>query len=439
MLKKQIRSLLLSSCTNQQLSKWFDPLSLEPGDEGSLVVYFPHALFAEWFKDNFQSVFEQNMESLPGGARFTYAIKKTSPGAGAGQTPLRGSPKNLGVKDEPRPQNGFADTAASFETFLFNRKNQFPVAAAKELACQGNNNQYNPFVIHAQSGCGKTHLLSAIAGEFIRNVTKNNIFLGTLYEFGTKIRNKSEKSINRNFEDYSALFLDNFQDCQEDQDMQNILVLTLDTFLNAKKTVAIAMDNHPAAYPGFSAKLRSRLEGGLLVEIKKPDLDVRRQYAQQQNDLLSLGLKKNDLLSVAQQYQEFRQIQGALRKVAAFKALATEDEPMDLDQLLKSINTTQANPLTKQLIIEKTARYFGLDSLELTGKGRKSNVASARQVAMYLCRELLGTPLSGIGESFGGKNHSTVIYAVNKITYLVKGNKDMHNIVSELKKLCTSL
>lgn len=439
-LKKALRQHLQQTCQEQDLRQWYDPLAITLSkDDKRLDVQFPHPFFAQWFSATAQVTFESRLREFLGDG---YALRYTSGNGGSPQAaPARAAAaRQLDYPFGPR---------FTFDTFLHNRKNQFPVASAKEVARDGrdpHDRVYNPFVVCGGSGNGKTHLLRAIANELSRSRDDNAIFCGAVDELGTRFSGLSASGPGAAQERQQArsrlcaqevLVVDDLQRLRDLPFLQDELTFAFDHFHDNGKQMVFACSGKLADLDFLSPKLRSRLEWGLIVELREPDLDVRVKFIQQQSRSRNIQLSKEHVLTLAQRFREFRHLQGILVKVGAYRQLVNRDiQDRELEQILRHTDSGKTTSLTPETVIAATAEQFGIPARDIVGDKRQQSIVQARQVAMFLCRELLGSSFPALGRVFGGKDHSTAMYAVRKIKQLQQSDKDMQLLVTDLKRKC---
>lgn len=470
--KHSLRQHLEKVFANQELAKWFDPLAMTVDEEQRLIRFsFPHAFFRQWFMQTIQPSFEKQAVSHLTGMTFVYEggndIDDTSrrmSSLSEGDFDQDGSvPSDIVTAISHQPFEPAQDqavrtsfssnstrprasakravtvnshsplTSHTFDTFIMNRKNDFPVAAAQEAVNKALSPAYTPFVIYGQSGSGKTHLLGAMANALHNNAPDLPFFYGGV-EYLDHI---SLSHFRSSLIQEQVVFLDDIQRAYVNPELQDALVALIDFFHASSRLLALCADSHPAGSPGVSQKLLSRLTGGLLVEVKKPDMDIRRQYLQQKNSDNTLGLSKEHILSLAQHYQDIRSIDGLLARISAYRSLLHRQEA-DMDKFFeRTLEESHSQRfLTSDKILEIVGRHFSVSPQDIAGKKRDKSVALARPVAMLLCRELLGLSLERVGQIFGGRDHSSVLYSLNKIKGLQESNKDTNTKVSTLKHLC---
>ncbi|WP_101396309.1 chromosomal replication initiator protein DnaA [Phycicoccus duodecadis] len=326
----------------------------------------------------------------------------------------------------------------TFDTFVIGASNRFAHAAAVAVA-EAPAKAYNPLFVYGDSGLGKTHLLHAI-GHYARALFPN---VKVRYvnseeftnDFINSIRDDKAANFQRRYRDVDVLLIDDIQFLQGKVQTQEEFFHTFNTLHNASKQVVITSDVPPKLLTGFEARMRSRFEMGLLTDVQPPDLETR----------IAILRKKaiQERLSVPDDVHEFiasristniRELEGALIRVTAFASLNRQPVDMSLAEivlrdLIPDDSTSQVTPAT---IIAQTAAYFGLTIEDLQGQSRSRVLVTARQIAMYLCRELTDLSLPKIGQQFGGRDHTTVMHAEKKIRQLMAERRAIYNQVTEL-------
>jgi len=440
--KQTLRHHLETFFPSPELNRWFDPLVVDFDEEKKqLRLGFPHQYFRDWFMRAVKQDFERHAMAFAGNMAIVYEgdVRPCAPahlgntGTAAGGTESVKS-RPAATDNAAGHQHTLLHRHFSFDTFLVNRKNDFPLAAAKECVAKAAHPPYTPFVIYGQSGAGKSHLLGAMANALHEN--GNPQYFGNITYLERIISSPGRHAPAA--EQY--VFIDDTQRVSACPEMQDALAALIDMFQASGRLLALSFDVHPAQSPGIGQKLSSRLAAGLVVEIKRPDLDIRRQYVQRKNTLHSLCLSKEQILAVAQRYQDIRGIDGALARLSAYRTLLNpgdgEGDPpaQDISSILD--RGTEHTFLTPVSIILTVAREFSLPPEELTGKNRDKTASLARHIAILLCRELLGLSLVQTGRIFAGRDHSSVLYSIRKIKQLQASNKDMNKKVENLRKLC---
>lgn len=455
--KHTLRRHLEKGFAEQELAQWFDPLDIIIDEtDHAIHVRFPHAFFGQWFMKARKEAFEERLAPYIHAMRIVYDEGRVSgdkrsahPDAVRAKfsviSPDGGDRKRPHFFDARSPAADATDQASaknphlllerySFDSFIRNKKNDFPLAAAREAVENAFSPASIPFIIYGQSGSGKTHLLGSMANALQRQAPRTVFFYGSA-DYLRHVLRSSPASLQER-----AVFLDDMQKIYHNQELQDALITLIDMFQVLRRLLVLCSDTHPAGHPQVSAKLLSLLGGGVSVELKKPDLDVRMQYLQQKNAGDSLDLSRKNMLSLAQNYQDIRSIDGALAKISLRRSL-TRHFYKNTDSFLKSFmeEPLQQQPLlTLDVILETVAAHFSVSTEELTGKKRDKSVALARPAAMLLCRELLGFSLVRIGQIFSGRDHSSILYSLNKIKSFQKNDKDANMKITALKQMCLS-
>jgi chromosomal replication initiator protein len=325
-----------------------------------------------------------------------------------------------------------------FETFVIGSSNRFAHAAAV-AAAEAPGKAYNPLLIYGDSGLGKTHLLHAI-GHYVRS-----LFTGAKVryvsseeftnEFINAIRDDKASTFHRRYRDVDVLLIDDIQFLEGKIQTQEEFFHTFNTLHNASKQIVITSDRPPKRLEALEDRLRNRFEWGLITDVQPPDLETRIAILRKKAALERLTAPPEVLEFIASKIQtNIRELEGALIRVTAFASL--NGQPVDLtlsEIVLKDLIPEGAEPeITASLIIAQTASYFGLAIEDLCGPSRSRNLVTGRQIAMYLCRELTDLSLPKIGQQFGGRDHTTVMYANNRIRDELAERRSTFNTVTEL-------
>jgi len=326
----------------------------------------------------------------------------------------------------------------TFETFVIGSSNRFPHAAAVAVA-EAPGKAYNPLLVYGESGLGKTHLLHAI-GHYVRSLyTGAKVRYVSSEEFTNEfinaIRDDKQDSFKRRYRDVDVLLIDDIQFLEGKTQTQEEFFHTFNTLHNANKQIVLTSDRAPKRLEALEDRLRNRFEWGLITDVQPPDLETRIAILRKKAAMDRLTAPPDVLEFIASKIQtNIRELEGALIRVTAFANLNRQEVDMTLAEIvLKDLIPEGGEPeITAGLIIAQTAAYFGVTIEELTGPSRGRHLVMARQIAMYLCRELTGLSLPKIGAQFGNRDHTTVMYADRKINQLLAERRAVFNQVSEL-------
>ena len=430
-MKETLRNHLLKSCTDQELKRWFDPLNIQFDPESKQVsVTFPHPFFADWFEAQVQSRFEEQLGQFLGNG---HAISYVNAGPNTAPVPRRESGAVTNRIDFPFGRQ------FTFESFIVNKKNYFPLASAKEVAKQ-DNVVFNPFIICGKNGSGKSHLMRAVANEISKRRNPASVLLCSADELNNIYRVKFAGDVFKartHIFSYDFLFVDELHLLRKEKTLQQELVTIFNHFYDNKKQMIFCCADKLTSYEFLNPTLKSRLEWGLIVTLKQPDLEIRVGYIQEMCRIKKLPLSKEQVLTLAQRFQDFRYLQGILLKLFAFRELVRKDiDKKDFEHILNNTEEKTAEALTPEAIMKTVSEHLGVNLKELTGNKRHHSIAQARQVAMFLCRQLLGISYPALGRAFGGKDHSTVLYSVKKMEQLQQNDKDLKQLLKDLKEKC---
>ena len=337
-----------------------------------------------------------------------------------------------------RSEDGRLNDKYTFDTFVIGSSNRFAHAAAVAVAEQPAR-AYNPLFVYGGSGLGKTHLLHAI-GHYARTLYKGTRvrYVSSeefTNEFINSIRDDKAASFQRRYRDVDILLVDDIQFLSGKVQTQEEFFHTFNTLHNANKQIVVTSDLPPKQLPDFEDRMRSRFEWGLITDVQPPDLETRIAILRKKSIQERLVAPPEVLEFIASKISSnIRELEGALIRVTAFASL--NRQPVDLgitEIVLKDLLPTETGPeITAAQIMTATAAYFGVTVDDLCGSSRSRVLVTARQIAMYLCRELTDLSLPKIGQAFGGRDHTTVMHADRKIRQLMAERRSLFNQVTDL-------
>ncbi len=326
----------------------------------------------------------------------------------------------------------------TFESFVAGSSNRFAHAAAAAVAEQPGKS-YNPLMIYGPSGLGKTHLLHAI-GHYV-NAYYDNLrvkYVSTeelTNDFINAISDNRTAEFRRSYRDVDILLVDDIQFLESKIQTQEEFFHTFNTLHNAQKQIVMTSDRPPKLLEALEPRLRSRFEWGLMTDIQPPDLETRIAILRKKAAWQRLTAGTQVLEFIASRITtNIRELEGALTRVAALASLNRQEIDIQLteDVLKDLVRDGGEVRVDADSIMNATSKYFSISLEELTGASRVATIASARQIAMYLCRELTEMSLPKIGAKFGGRDHTTVLHSVRKINEKMGVDRDLFNQVTEL-------
>ncbi|XVV12790.1 chromosomal replication initiator protein DnaA [Actinoplanes sp. CA-131856] len=354
-------------------------------------------------------------------------------GPGRAQPDIRPSSNPRGTNDGNRLNPKYM-----FETFVIGSSNRFAHAAAVAVA-ESPAKAYNPLFIYGSSGLGKTHLLHAI-GHYATTLghARSVRYVSTeefTNDFINSLRDDKTQAFQRRYRDVDILLIDDIQFLENRERTQEEFFHTFNTLHNANKQIVISSDRSPRQLATLEDRMRTRFEWGLLADIQPPDLETRIAILQKKAAQERMYAPDDVLEFIASRVSNsIRELEGALIRVTAFASLTRSPVQLALaEEVLRDFMPDGAGPeITADQIMVSTADYFGVSLEDLRGHSRSRVLVNARQVAMYLCRELTDLSLPRIGQAFGGRDHTTVMHADRKIRQHMAERRSLYNQIAEL-------
>ena len=410
---------------------------MEPGDRPSASVEVEEVEDLEIdtydrFSDGLSDGQDERVEALVDGranGRIDGAANRLGRGAYGGVP----TPAMVRIDHEARLNPKY-----TFETFVPGSSNRFAHAAAVAVA-EAPAKAYNPLFIYGESGLGKTHLLHAI-GTYGRRLepTMRVRYVSSeefTNDFINSVRVNDVQSFQRRYRDVDLLLIDDIQFLERAEQTQEAFFHTFNTLQLANKQIVISCDRKPEQLSGLQNRLVTRFKSGLITDVQAPDLELRIAILRKKAAKDGMTLQPGVMEFIASKIQSnIRELEGALIRVVAFGSLNKQDIDLKLAEIvLKDLISESDRPdITASTIMAVTAEYFGISLEDLTGSSRTRVLVSARQIAMYLCRELTELSLPKIGQTFGGRDHTTVMHAERKIRSLMTERRNVYNQITEL-------
>ncbi len=326
----------------------------------------------------------------------------------------------------------------TFERFVTGSSNRFAHAAALAVA-ETPSRSYNPLFIHGHAGLGKTHLLQAIAHYVTENYPTYRVRYVTtetlMSEFVDAIRSSTTTEFKRRYRENDVLLIDDIQFLEGKDALQEELFHTFNTLHQADRQIVLSSDRPPDAIPTLEDRLRSRFKMGLITDIQPPDIETRLAILRTRTENDHISIDSDILEFIASNItNNIRELEGALIRATAYAQLTNEPLTLDVAKKVLSdlVNEPEPRTITPQMILESSAAHFGFSIEEICGASRRRPLVSARQVAMYVMRELTDMSYPAIAREFGGRDHTTVIHSVEKVKKLIAERRQVYDQVTEL-------
>ncbi len=428
-------------------------------EHGTLELAVPNTLVRERIEGAYLSLVQDSLRAVAGqdvALRVEVRLAAAEPGLDPlgdflGDT-VRTRPEEPDSASDPLPSDvTLADAAGSthhgdaianpkytFDAFVTGPSNRFAQAAALSVA-ETPGRTYNPLFIYGEAGLGKTHLLQAI-GHYVREnyphyvvrYVSSETFLN---EFVESIRTGTNDLFKKRYRDVNVLLVDDIQFIEKWKETQEEFFHTFNALHEASRQIVLSSDRPPDAIATLENRLRSRFKMGLITDIQPPDLETRLAILRKKAEREPTWIPDEVLAFIATHITDnIRELEGALTRVAAFASLTNEQLTAELaKQVLADIlGDHQPRPVTPGLILEHTSAMFHFSVEEIKGKSRRRPLVTARQVAMYVMRELTDLSYPAIAHEFGGRDHTTVIHAVDKVKALMRERQSIYEQVTEL-------
>ncbi|MDH3754881.1 MAG: chromosomal replication initiator protein DnaA [Acidimicrobiia bacterium] len=336
------------------------------------------------------------------------------------------------------PTDSSLNPKYTFETFVTGQSNRFAQAASLAVA-ETPAKSYNPLFIYGDAGLGKTHLLQAIGHYVLENYPDQGVqYVSTetfLNEFVDAIRTNNRASFKRRYRDIDVLIVDDIQFIEGKEGLQEEFFHTFNTLHQANRQIVISSDRPPDAISTLEDRLRSRFKMGLITDIQAPDLETRLAILRKKAEHSSVPVPDPVLEFIASHITDnIRELEGALIRVCAYASLTNKPLDSDLakDVLRDIVTAREPRTITPDLILDATSKRFGFTIEEIKGARRHRPLVTARQIAMYVSRELTELSYPAIAREFGGRDHTTVIHAVDKISKLMAERRQIYDQVTEM-------
>ncbi|NMB30560.1 MAG: chromosomal replication initiator protein DnaA, partial [Clostridiales bacterium] len=328
----------------------------------------------------------------------------------------------------------------TFDTFIVGSSNDFAYAACQAVA-KRQTGAYNPLFIYGPSGLGKTHLLMAISHEIRRNSPETNIIYvnGEAFanEFITAIGNETTSQFHEKYRSTDILLVDDIQFIAGKERTQEEFFYTFNELHQINKQIVLTSDRPPKDIKTLEDRLRTRFEWGLLTDISTPDFETRIAIIRRKAELLEIEIPDDVAQFIANRLKNnIRQLEGAVKKIKALKLLAGTHPSVSMAQNVISdiLNDNKPLPVTIDRIITEISRTYNVSPEDIRSTKRSANISTARQISMYVVREITQISLSSIGEEFGGRDHSTVVYAIGQVEKLMKRDVKAKETIEDIIK-----
>src|SRR6056297_3138129 len=433
--------------SNPSFKTWFSNTKPVDMQDNILLIKDPNDFIKDWIETRYNQLITnviQNLTNTNLKCRFyteeDLKDKEKKEGKNTKQYEKENPEKKL-EKEKKKEYNinKNLNPKYSFDSFVVGNGNRFAHAAALAVA-EAPAKAYNPLFLYGDVGLGKTHLMQAIAHYILKHNPDNKVVYVSSETFTNELINaiKDDKtaSFRDKYRNIDILLVDDIQFLANKERTQEEFFHTFNSLHEVNRQLIISSDRPPKEIPTLEERLRSRFEWGLITDIQKPDLETRIAILRKKADMENLKVPNEVIIYIANNIQSnIRELEGALIKVIAYSSLVDKDIDIDLaENALKDLIVENDEPreVNIELIKDVVVDYYNLKEADMTSKKRTQKIAFPRQIAMYLSRELTDLSLPHIGEDFGGRDHTTVIHAYNKIEQKIEEDNEFEKVINKL-------
>ncbi|SDJ55799.1 chromosomal replication initiator protein DnaA [Salimicrobium halophilum] len=417
---------------------WLKATKAHSLDEDTLTIIAPNEFARDWLENQYQTLIKETLVEVTGSELKTKFIIPETKEESLEDVKL--SSKVPDTKDGEESPTSMLNSKYTFDTFVIGSGNRFAHAASLAVA-EAPAKAYNPLFIYGGVGLGKTHLMHAI-GHYVldHNPNAKVVYITSekfTNEFINSIRDNKAVNFRNKYRNVDVLLIDDIQFLAGKEQTQEEFFHTFNTLHEESKQIVISSDRPPKEIPTLEDRLRSRFEWGLITDITPPDLETRIAILRKKAKAEGLDIPNEVMLYIANQIDtNIRELEGALIRVVAYSSLINRDINASLAaEALKDIIPNQKpKVITIEDIQEAVAERFNIRLEDFPAKKRTKSVAFPRQIAMYLSRELTDFSLPKIGEEFGGRDHTTVIHAHEKITNMLDKDQQLQQELDEIRE-----
>ncbi len=431
--------------TQQNFDTWISPLRICSLEGSSCQLSVPNKFFRDWLTENFTDIIKYSLSRAAGmDMKVAFVVDRSAPEKGSApdereaetlkKQPKKSETARIRIHHSLKPNY-------SFDRFVVGPSNQFAHAAALAVAEQPANN-YNPLFIYGGVGLGKTHLLNAIGIQTLALHADKNVLYVSAEEFMNEminsIRYDRMPKFREKYRNIDSLLIDDIQFIAGKERTQEEFFHTFNTLHDSGKQIVVTSDRFPKDIPNLEGRLRSRFEWGLIADIQPPDVETKIAIVMKKAQENNITIPQSVAYYIASKSESnIRELEGFLIRIGAYASLTGREINMDLvkEVLKKFFKQGEKREITIDEIVKTVAGKFNIKISDLKSQKKNKNLVIPRQIAMYLSRKMTHLSFPDIGAKIGGKDHSTVIYATNKIREILDKDPKMLASVKEIEDM----
>jgi chromosomal replication initiator protein len=435
--------IIKEKLSQQNFETWIRPIRISTMESDQVHLAVPNRFFRDWLIENYVELIRESMKAAAGVPfQVEFLVEQENRPDGEGY-PVE--TKNFVEKNPPQKASRTKAHATlnpnyCFERFVVGACNQFAHAASMAVADQPAKN-YNPLFIYGGVGLGKTHLLNAIGLRTLNAFPDINVVYVSaevfMNELINSIRYDKMPKFREKFRNIDCMLIDDIQFIAGKERTQEEFFHTFNTLHDAGKQIVVTSDKFPKDIPNLEERLRSRFEWGLIADIQPPEIETKIAILAKKAQENHITLPGNVALYIASQAEtNIREIEGYLVRIAAYSSLTGREIDMDLVKVVlkKLLRQEEKKEITIEEIIKAVSSRLNIKISDIKSQKKNKNLVMARQIAMFLAREMTSASFPDIGEKIGGRDHSTVIYAHNKMKRLMEEDKNLRENLEEIQE-----
>ena len=419
-------------------STWFDPIRSIGLSENELVLEVPNQFFFEWIQSHYKETIKDEVESV---YRGQITIKYTvSPEGRKNKTRANLSERNPDTKQQYN-RNKQLNEKYTLASFIEGSNNQFAKAAAINVSEAPGTQSFNPLVIYGGVGMGKTHLLHAIGNNVFQGQKNKRVVCASsekfTLDFISSIQKNRTVEFSKSYRNTDILLIDDVQFFQGKEQTQEQFFHTFNELFQAGKQIVMTADRYPGEMVGLQDRLLSRFSSGLSADIQPPDFETRVAIVMEKAEQNGLKLSYDIIEFIGTHIKNnVRELESTIIRLLAHSSLAKKEIDFRLAKKVvkERLGSNMIYDITTEDIVRRVSETTHIKEKEIVGSSRKMEIAEARQISIYLCRQILGTPFVSLGIYFGGRDHSTILHACRVMEDKTKKDQRVGRLVNELKR-----
>lgn len=436
-------NVIKDKISSQNYETWISPIKIISKEDGNVQLVVPNKFFRDWLTENYLGLIKDSLNAVTGISMNVQLLiskdhdKDTSLPLPAKKTPQEGYPQKKSQKIKPHSS---LNPNYSFDRFVVGPCNQFAHAASIAVSEQPAKN-YNPLFIFSDVGLGKTHLLNAVGLLTLSIYSDMNVVYVSAEEFMNElinaIRHDKMPKFREKYRRIDCLLIDDIQFIAGKERTQEEFFHTFNTLHDSGKQIVVTSDKFPKDIPNLEDRLRSRFEWGLIADIQPPEIETKVAILEKKAYESNIQLPTNVAHYIASHAESnIRELEGFLVRISAFSSVTGQPIDMDLvkEVLKKFLKNTEKEEVSIEEITKVVAGHYGIKISDLKSHKKNKNIALARQIAMYLSRKLTTASFPDIGDRIGGRDHSTVIYAFNKIKNGIEEDNKLKKNIQDIEQ-----